>query len=284
MFNDFNLNRRITRSKFLRLFVLTGGSTALLVACGSNSTSSTAGSANPTASTTAQTASSGKPLVIGTEGTYPPFSFKDLQSGDLAGYDIEVAREVAKRIGREVEFVPTPWKSMLASLEAKRFDLVANQVGVTPAREASLLFSEPYTVSGARVIVSSDNPKNIQGPQDLKGKVVGTTQGSNFADQAKNAGATLKFYPGIAQVLTDLEQNRVDAALNDRIFVSTELAKANYKVKAVGDVFDKSVTAFAFHKDNKELRDEFNRGLQEIKSDGTLKAISKKWFNEDVSS
>jgi L-cystine transport system substrate-binding protein len=273
--NYSSQSKRLTRSKFLRLFALGGGSAIVLAACGSG----------PTGSTSSSSASqSGQSLTIGTEGTYPPFSFKDLKTGELAGYDIEVAQEIAKRLGRKAEFVPTQWKSMLASLEAKRFDLVANQVGVTPEREQKLLFSEPYTVSGAVVIVSNDNPKNIQSVADLKGKVVGTTQGSNYADDAKKAGADVKFYSGAAQALTDLEQNRVDAALNDRLFVLTELKKSSYKVKAVGDPFDKNVSAFAFHKDNQALRDQFNTVLKEIKKDGTLANISKKWFGQDVSS
>lgn len=271
--------RLLTRSRFLQWLALGLSSTALLVACGvapSNSGSDTANSNS--SATPSKTA-----LVVGTEGTYPPFSFRDLQTNELTGYDIDVAKEVAKRLGRSIDLVPTQWKSMLASLDAKRFDFVANQVTVTPEREQQYAFSEPYTVSGAVVIVSDKNPKNIQGVADLKDKVVGTTQGSNFAKAAQDAGADVKYYPGIAQVLTDLQQNRVDAALNDRLYVLTELKKANYQVKAVGDPFSKEVTAFAFQKDNTELRDEVNRVLDEMKQDGTLANISKKWFGEDVS-
>lgn len=263
---------RVTRSKFLRQLGLAAGSAVLLIACGttpSDTASSPAGEA--------------KPLVVGTEGTYPPFSFRDLQTGKLAGYDIDIANEVAKRLGRSIEFVPTQWKSMLASLDAKRFDFVANQVTVTAERQQQYAFSEPYTVSGAVVIVSNGNPKQIQGINDLKGKVVGTTQGSNFAEAAQNAGAEIKYYSGIAQVLSDLQQNRIDAALNDRLYALTELKKTNYAVKAVGEPFNKESTAFAFQKDNTQLRDQVNQALTEMKQDGTLATISKKWFGEDVS-
>lgn len=261
----------ITRSQFLRLFVLGAGSTIVLAACNNQSSSGS------------NSATAGQALTVGTEGTYPPFSFRDVKNNELTGYDIEVAREVAKRLNRDVEFVPTQWKSMLASLDAKRFDFVANQVTVTPEREQQYSFSEPYTVSGAVVIVSNDNPKQIQSVTDLKGKVVGTTQGSNFAKAAEEAGAEIKYYTGIAQVLTDLQQNRIDAALNDRLYVLTELKTANYRVKAVGEPFSKESTAFAFRKDNQELRDQVNRILSEIRQDGTLANISNKWFGEDVS-
>jgi L-cystine transport system substrate-binding protein len=266
--------RSMTRAAFLRLFALGVGGAIALTACTSTSTAPiSSSSSNP----------SGEPLIVGTEGTYPPFSFRDLQSGDLTGYDIEVAQEVAKRLGRPVEFVPTQWKSMLASLDAKRFDFVANQVSVTPERQQQYAFSEPYTVSGAVVLVNNDNPKQIQGIDDLDGKVVGTTQGSNFADAAKEAGAEVRFYPGIAQVLTDLQQNRIDAALNDRLYALTELKETNYSVKAVGEPFTTETTAFAFQKDNTELQSEVNRVLNEMKQDGTLTTIAQKWFGEDVS-
>lgn len=265
----------LTRSRFLKSLALGLGSMTLLVACGVNQPDASSGNASDTAS--------GQPLTVGTEGTYPPFSFRDLQSNQLAGYDIDVAKEVAQRLGREVEFVPTQWKSMLASLDAQRFDFVANQVSVTPEREQQYAFSEPYTVSGAEVIVSNENPKQIQGVADLKGKVVGTTQGSNFAKAAEEAGAEVRYYPGIAQVLTDLQQNRIDAALNDRLYILTELKEANYRVKAVGEPFTKEVTAFAFRKDNQQLRDQVNQALDEMRQDGTLANISNKWFGEDVS-
>lgn len=262
-----NQSKTLSRSRFLRLLALGGGSAALLIATGSNAIAQKA-----------------KPLIVGTEGTYPPFSFKDAKTGELTGYDIDVVRAVAKRLGREVQFVPTQWKGILASLEAKRFDLVANQVGITPERQKALLFSTPYTISGSVIIVSNDNPKNIQGIADVKGKTVGTTQGSNHADAVKKAGANVKFYPGAAQVLTDLQNNRIDAGVNDRLFVLTELKKTNYKVKSVGNIFNKSEIAFAFNKSNAELRDQFNKALEELRKDGTLAKISKKWFGQDVSS
>jgi cystine transport system substrate-binding protein len=274
MTNNVKFQQKFTRAKFLRLFALGCSTAVVLVACGTN----------PTASSNGSTAESKQTLVVGTEGTYPPFSFRDLKSNQLAGYDIDIATEVAKRLGRQVEFVPTQWKSMLASLDAKRFDFVANQVSVTPEREKQFAFSEPYTVSGAVILVSDDNPKQIQDIAGLKGKTVGTTQGSNYAEAAKKAGADLKFYPGIAQVLTDLQQNRIDAALNDRLYALTELKQANYKVKSVGEPFDKQASAFAFNKDNEQLRNDVNKALDEMKKDGTIANISKKWFGEDVSS
>ncbi|MFC0238691.1 transporter substrate-binding domain-containing protein [Fictibacillus phosphorivorans] len=253
--------------KFLSAFAL---SVILLSACG-NSDESKSGSG-----------SDKKVLTIGTEATYPPFSYRDKKTNEITGYDVEVAKEVAKRLEMEPKFVATEWKNMFTSLDSKRFDLVANQVTITDERKAKYDFSTPYTVSGGQVIVNKDN-KDIKGIEDLKGKVVGTTQGSNYAAEAEKAGAKTKFYKGAAQVLTDLDVNRVDAAMNDQLFILTELKKTDYNVKAVGEPFNENEMAFAFRKDDKDLIKDLNKALEEMKNDGTLKKLSEKYFGENVS-
>ncbi|MGP4082367.1 transporter substrate-binding domain-containing protein [Pseudalkalibacillus sp. R45] len=221
-------------------------------------------------------------LKIGTEATYPPFSYRDSESNEVTGYDVDIAREVAKRIGMKAEFIPTEWKGMFGSLDSKRFDMVANQVTITDERKKKYAFSEPYTKSGGQVIVHQDN-NEIKSIEDLKGKTVGTTQGSNYAEAAKEAGAKIKYYKGIAQVLADLNVNRIDAALNDRLFIQQELKDSNYEVKPVGDPFNENQMAFAFRKDQNELIEKVNKALTEMKEDGTIAEISEKYFGEDVS-
>ncbi|HEU5140641.1 MAG TPA: transporter substrate-binding domain-containing protein [Bacillales bacterium] len=255
----------------------------MLSACGSASNEG-AGQNQTNAGESTDSGSTDKEvLTIGTEGVYKPFSFKNLETGKLTGYDVEVAREVAKRIDMEPKFVPTPWKSMFASLNSKRFDMIANQVGITKERKENYAFSVPYTYSGARVIVNKDNT-TIKGIEDLKGKVVGTTRGSNYAKYAKEAGAKVKYYKGIGQVLKDLSLKRVDAALNDRLFILTELDESKFDVKAVGDVFHEVKMAFAFRQEGSDqLVKKVNKAIKAMKEDGTLAEISKKWFGENVS-
>ena len=254
--------------KFLSAIAL---SAVLLSACGTTDESKDTGSDTKS-----------KVLTIGTEATYPPFSYRDKKTNEITGYDVEVAKEVAKRLDMEPKFVATEWKNMFTSLDSKRFDLVANQVTITDERKEKYDFSTPYTVSGGQVIVNKDNT-DIKGIEDLKGKVVGTTQGSNYAAEAEKAGAKTKFYKGAAQVLTDLDVNRVDAAMNDQLFILTELKKTDYNVKAVGEPFNENEMAFAFRKDDKELVEDVNKALEEMKNDGTLKKLSEKYFGEDVS-
>ena len=139
-----------------------------------------------------------------------------------------------------------------------------------------------FVVHKAQVIVASDN-NEIQGIDDLDGKVVGSTQGSVYAQMAEEAGAEVKFYKGANQVLQDLEVGRLDAALNDRFFILTELEKTGYDVKAVGDIFNTSEVGFMTRKDSEDVLDKLNDALAEMKEDGTMKEIGEKYFGEDIS-
>lgn len=262
--------------KPLRLTVILFLILGFLSACGNNSGNDEGEEKAGASSSNKQT------LKIGTEGTYKPFSFKNLETGELTGYDVAVAREVAKRIGMEAEFVTTPWKGMIGALESKRFDMIANQVGINEKRKNNYAFSNPYTYSGARVIVNKDNT-SIHGFDDLKGKVVGTTKGSNYAAYAKEAGAKLKYYKGIDQVLKDVGSGRIDAGLNDRLFILTQL-DAKKKLKAVGEAAHSTKMAFMFRqKGSQELIQKVNKALKEMKKDGTIAEISEKWFGANVS-
>ncbi|KGI84685.1 MULTISPECIES: transporter substrate-binding domain-containing protein [unclassified Exiguobacterium] len=218
-------------------------------------------------------------ITVGTEATYPPFTYKD--KGEITGYDIDVLNEAAERAGYTVEYEPMDFKGLVPALDAERIDMIANQMSITPEREEKYAFSDPYAVSGAQVIVASDN-EDIQGIDDLDGKVVGSTQGSVYAKLAEEAGAEVKFYKGANQVLQDLQVGRLDAALNDRLFILTELEKTGYDVKAVGDVFNKSEAGYMTRQDS-DVLDKLNDALAEMQEDGTMAEIGEQYFGEDIS-
>ncbi|MFL9651559.1 MAG: transporter substrate-binding domain-containing protein [Exiguobacterium chiriqhucha] len=218
-------------------------------------------------------------ITVGTEATYPPFTYKD--KGEITGYDIDVLNEAAERAGYTVEYEPMDFKGLVPALDAERIDMIANQMSITPEREEKYAFSTPYAVSGAQVIVASDN-EDIQGIDDLDGKVVGSTQGSVYAQLAEEAGAEVKFYKGANQVLQDLQVGRLDAALNDRLFILTELEKTGYDVKAVGDVFNKSEAGYMTRQDS-DVLDKLDDALAEMQEDGTMAEIGEKYFGEDIS-
>lgn len=249
--------------KSLTAVIALGASLSVLAACGNETDSG----------------SEEAVITVGTEATYPPFTFKD--KGEITGYDIDVLNEAAKRAGYEVEYEPMDFKGLVPALDAERIDMIANQMSITKERKEKYAFSDPYAVSGAQVIVASDNT-DIQGIDDLDGKVVGSTQGSVYAQLAEEAGAEVKFYKGANQVLQDLQVGRLDAALNDRLFILTELEKTGYDVKAVGDVFNKSEAGYMTRQDS-DVLEKLNEALAEMKEDGTMAEIGDKYFGEDIS-
>src|ERR1700754_3838821 len=139
----------------------------LLAACGASDHNSQ--SANESAGV----------LRVGTEGVYAPFSYHDAND-ELVGYDVDVAKAVGEKIGRNVEFVETPWDSMFAALEADRFDVVANEVTINPERKAKYDLSQPYSV-GEGVIVTRADDDSIKTLADIKGKVAGENATSNWS-------------------------------------------------------------------------------------------------------
>ncbi len=220
-------------------------------------------------------------LRVGTEGTYTPFSYRDQGSGELVGYDVDVARAVGEKLGVDVEFVETPWDSIFAALEADRFDVVANQVTITPERQAKYDLSEPYAI-GEGVIVTRADDNSIKSLADLKGKLTAQTTTSNWAQVARDAGARVEPVEGFVQSVTLLTQGRVDAIINDSIAVYAYLAeKGDTGVKIAANTGEKSEQGFAARKDSGLLPD-LNAAIDELKADGTLARISEKYLKANV--
>lgn len=226
-------------------------------------------------------------LNVGTEGVYAPFTFKDKQ-GTLTGYDIEVLQEAGKRAGFNVNFLPTPWDSMFLGLEAKKFDVIANQISKNPQREKKFLFSDnSYLISGAQLIVRGDRT-DINSLEDLRGRKVGTGAGSNYSkileDFNSKQDVDLKYYDGnFTVVLQDIVAGRIDATLNDRLTVGYNIKQLGLNVKPVGKPVDLVPSYFVFRqdKDGQKLKKLVDAGLSKLKKDGTLTKLSVKWFGAD---
>ncbi len=221
-------------------------------------------------------------LRVGTEGVYSPFSYHDTATNQLVGYDVDVARAVGDKLGVRVEFVETPWDSIFAALEANRFDVVANEVTITPERQAKYDLSQPYSI-GEGVIVTRADDNSIKSLADLKGKVAAENATSNWSEIARKAGARVEAVEGFTQAIKLLNQGRVDVVVNDSIAVYAYLAETNDKsVKIAGTVGEKSEQGFAARKDS-GLLPELNTALDELRADGTLAAISQKYLKANAS-
>lgn len=269
--------------KLLTLLSLLLAITVSLAACSSSEKEEAKNTNNSAAKTDlyTQVKDSGV-LTIGTEGTYPPFTFHD-KSNKLTGFDVEVAEEVAKRLGVKAEFKETQWDGMFAGLDAKRFDMIANQVGIQPDRQQKYDFSDPYIESSA-VLVVHENNNDIKSFKDLKGKSSAQSLTSNYAEIAKSNGAKLTGVEGFTQAAELVISKRVDATVNDKIaFLDYKKQKPDAPVKVVATAKDASVMGLMFRKDSGKLVEEVNTALQAMKADGTLAKISNKWFGEDVS-
>jgi L-cystine transport system substrate-binding protein len=220
-------------------------------------------------------------LLIGTEGTYPPFTFHDT-SGNLTGFDVDLATEVAKRIGVKPEFKETQWDAMFAGLDAKRFDMIANEVGIRPDRQEKYDFSDPYITSAGVLIAHKDNDK-VKAFEDIKGLNAAQSMTSNYADMAKKYGAKIVGVDGFQQAVELLAQKRVDVTINDKLsFLDYKKQKPDAPIKVVATANDASSSGFMFRKKSDTLVDEVNKALKDIVDDGTYKKISEKWFGEDV--
>jgi His/Glu/Gln/Arg/opine family amino acid ABC transporter permease subunit len=232
----------------------------------------------------AQAADGDRIVRVGTEGTYPPFTYKDPRTQKLTGYDIEVVEAVAKKAGWRLQFVQSTFDALFPALDANRIDVIANQVTINPEREARYLFSTPYTYSHG-VIVTAAGTKDIRSLADLKGRTTAQSETSNWAQVARDAGAKVQSVEGFAQAAELLVQGRVDAIVNDNIAVLDYLASTGSKeIKIVGNAGDEiSKQALAFRKSDTALRDEADKALADLAKDGSLAKISEKYFDADVS-
>jgi cystine transport system substrate-binding protein len=222
-------------------------------------------------------------LVVGTEGTYRPFSFHEGGSGPLTGYDIEVVTAVAEKLGVEVSFEETQWDAIFAGLQSGRFDIIANQVSINDKREAAYTMTEPYTVSPGVLIVAESNTE-IASFDDLSGFSSAQSLTSNWYEVAVGYGATVEAVEGWAQAAELLSQGRVDATVNDKLtFLDFEKTEGDTGLKIVDETDDASLNAFALPKGSDDLAVAINEALAELRADGTLADISEKYFGSDVS-
>ncbi|WP_223700831.1 amino acid ABC transporter substrate-binding protein [Sutcliffiella deserti] len=272
--------------KLLTLFTLLFTFTVVLTACGtnnSNSNESTTGEDTPSQETDnllSKVEEEGT-LLVGTEGTYPPFTFHN-DSGKLTGFDVEIAEAIAERLGVEVEFKETQWDAMFAGLDSERFDMIANQVGIREDRLEKYDFSDHYITSTAVVVAHEEND-DVNGFEDIQDKESAQSLTSNYADLAREYNAEIVGVDGFNQAIELLSSKRVDVTINDKLSVlDFQKNRPNAPVKVVAEHEDAAQSGFMFRKGNEELVDAVNEALAEIIEDGTYEEISEKWFGENV--
>lgn len=224
-------------------------------------------------------------ITVGTEGTYAPFTYHETD-GTLTGYDVEVTRAIARKLGVTVEFKETQWDSMLAGLKAGRFDLVANQVALTtPERQATFDKSEPYSWSGAMMLVRTDND-DIKSLEDVKGRKAAQTLSSNYGELATKLQAEIVPIDGMAQGLLLIRQKRAELTFNDSLALLDYLKKnpdAGLKTAWEAPADEKLGAGLIANKGNDEALAKISAAIIELREDGTLKKLGEQFFGKDIS-
>lgn len=223
-------------------------------------------------------------LRIAVEGTYPPFNFKDPKTGQLTGYDIEVAKLVAAKLKLRPQFVPTEWSAILPAVAAGKVDAAISQVIITPERERAFDFSIPYTYSSFQLIVRKNERASYRSLDDFEGRKLGVRHGSVFEQAAKKVrGIEVRSYPAVPENLQDLAFGRIDALLDDSLMVSYLLKNTQLPIKAGPHVGHEARIGIALRKDSPKVRAAIDQALKEADADGTLRELSLKWFGIDAS-
>ena len=229
-----------------------------------------------------------KKITIGLDDEYAPMGFKD-EKNEIVGFDGDLAKEAAKRLGSEVEFKAIDWNSKEAELKSGRIDIIWNGLDITPERQQNMLFSDPYMDNRQIVFVKKGNDQGIKSESDLSGKTVGTQAGSTAEtyiagnEILKNSFKEFKTYGDYVSAFMDLEIGRIDALVCDEIVGRYAMSKQDGKFDAL-DVTVGPVTQFgiAFRKEDTELRDKVQKVFDEMVKDGAAGKISQQWFQADL--
>ena len=280
------------RRTFISLMsVMAAAGVLTLAGCSSNSGSSAAasGAASSAASTgaadqLAAIQANGK-LVVALEGAWQPWSYHD-ESDTLVGYDVEVSRAIAEKLGVEPEYVESDWDSLFAGLDAGRFDIVCNGGEVTDERAKTYEFTTPYGEIDTALAVRKDN-EDIKSFEDLKGKTTANSLASTYMELAESYGATVQGIDTLEETIQLLTAGRIDATLNaDVSFYDYLNVHPDADFKLVSQTEDASHVAIPVRKgdDSASLLEAINTAIEELRADGTLKALGEKYFGQDISS
>ena len=251
---------------------------------GSTAASGTAASAAPAAGDQLSNIQSSGKLIVALEGAWQPWSYHD-ESDTLVGYDVEVSRAIAEKLGVEPEYVESDWDSLFAGLDAGRYDIVCNGVEVTDERAKTYDFTEPYGYIHTALAVRKDNDE-ITNFEDLKGKTTANSLASTYMELAESYGATVQGIDTLEETIQLLTAGRIDATLNaDVSFYDYLNVHPDADFKLVAQTEDASHVAIPLRKGDASatLLDAINTAIEELCADGTLKELSEKYFGQDIS-
>ncbi|MCE1193359.1 MAG: amino acid ABC transporter substrate-binding protein [Acidovorax sp.] len=248
---------------------------ALLAAC-SKQESAPAPAAAPAAATK---------IVVGLDDNFPPMGFRD-DKNQLVGFDIDMAKEAAKRLGLEVEFKPIDWSAKEAELSGKRVDALWNGLTITEERKQNIAFTSPYMENHQIIVVPAGSA--IKTKADLAGKVVGAQEGSSAVDAIKKEDAVFKSFKEFktfgdnVTALMDLTTGRLEAVVVDEVVGRYYVAKKPDAYAVLGDNFGTEEYGVGLRKDDTELHGKLEKALADMKADGAAAKIAEQWFGKNI--
>ena len=222
-------------------------------------------------------------ITIGLEGDWQPFSYHD-KDDKLMGVDVEVAKNIAKKLGVKANIVEGKWDGLLTGLSTGTYDLVINGVDITKEREKKFDFSTPYAYDHTVLVVRNDNT-TITSFDDLKGKTTANSIGSTYMELGEDYGATVKGVDDLTKCMDLVKSGGVDATINAATSINDYLQTTkDSSFKIVDQSKESTPYAISMVKgdDNASLKKAVNKALKELKEDGTLSKISIKYFGEDL--
>ena len=224
-------------------------------------------------------------FVLGLDDSFPPMGFRD-ENGDIAGFDIDMAKETAKRLGVELRLQPVEWAGVILSLEKKDIDLIWNGMTITEARQEKINFSKPYLANSQAITVLDGSPINSKA--ELAGKIIGVQMGSPSEDavtaDSRVGGKTGEFkkYSTYPEALLDLSAGRIDAVVGDLIMVRYFLSKKEGEYRVLNDHFGAEEYGIGFRKADNSFREAVDKALDDMRNDGTAAKISESWFGSNI--
>ncbi|MFH0875031.1 MAG: ABC transporter substrate-binding protein [archaeon] len=216
-------------------------------------------------------------LIIGIDPDFPPMRLID-NSGNLVGYDVDVANEIAAQLKIPVDIKRIAWGELFDNVKSGNVDIVISAITITPKRTEEMLFSIPYFDAGQVIIVGKDNT-GINTPEDLKGKKVGVLKGTTCEEAALQYtdSSLIAGYSSNQDIISDIKKNSLDAMVTDLIGASGYV-KSDSSIKIVGEPFTQEYYGIATKLGNDALMDEINRVVRDMKRSGKLKEIKDKWL------
>lgn len=225
-------------------------------------------------------------FILGLDDSFPPMGFRD-ENNKIAGYDIDLASEVCKRLGVELKCQPVDWAAKEQELNTGKIDCIWNGFTMTSERDEALAFTKPYLKNAQVVIVRKDS--NFTSLEDLAGKTIGLQAGSSAADALDSAVEFKKSLKNVIEfkdnltAFMDLEIKGIDGIVMDMVVGNYSIKKTGKPFVVIGESLADEEYGIGFRKTDIALRDAVQKTLEEMAADGTVAEISTKWFGTDIS-